>query len=101
VRRTTYWPYIIVAYLSLAGLGLLDNSRGPFYPDLSASLELNESRAALFFALASFVALCSSYLCKFLVKKVSVLWGLRFSTFIMSLGYFLFSKAKNFTELMI
>ena len=42
------WSYIIIAYASLFVLGLLDNARGPYFPDILEDLELTDSQSGLF-----------------------------------------------------
>ena len=59
--RRPYWPAIILAYLSLMSLGFLDNTRGPFFPDLIESLSLSDFLSALFFVTTSVAAVISGF----------------------------------------
>src|ERR1700754_1327637 len=50
----------ICAYLSLFILGLMDNTRGPFYPDVLSDFGVDLTKGSLFFALSSLCAFVGS-----------------------------------------
>src|SRR5262249_54553582 len=67
VRRPTQYllvrqmpALVICAYISLFILGLMDNSRGPFYPDILSDFGVNVTKGSLFFATTSMFSFIGS-----------------------------------------
>lgn len=61
-NKTSIYFQVFVACLSLFALGWMDNARGPFFPLFLEETGETAARGAMFFALASFVAIVSSAL---------------------------------------
>lgn len=78
--------YISVAYISLLILALLDNIRGPFYPDILTELQLNGSGGSLFFAAVNLFAFLASWRAGVLLKRWSPLLLLIASAFLFGAG---------------
>ncbi|MGE0528958.1 MAG: sugar MFS transporter [Bdellovibrionales bacterium] len=76
-----------LAYLSLLVLGLLDNVRGPFYPDILEDLNLSATRGSLFFAVTSMLAFCGSWSSQILLRRYSSVTLVLVSCFGFGLGF--------------
>lgn len=48
--------FILIAYFALFTLGLIDNSRGPTYPEVLNQFQVLKSQGSIIFSLSSFVA---------------------------------------------
>lgn len=92
---------IFMSYVSLLLLGLMDNIRGPFYPDVLNDLSLNSTKGSLFFAMASFAALGGNVLGSFLLLKLTAHGLMNYSVMGLGLGFFLIGKATSFSFLMM
>lgn len=89
-------PALIVAsYLSLFVLGLLDNSRGPFYPDILKDLGLTYTHGSLFFAVSSFATFIGSLRPFERLKVMASVPLLILSGFILGSGFGAISFAPN------
>lgn len=85
--------YVLLAYFSLFALGLIDNSRGPIYPEVLSFFKIKNSEGSLIFSLSSlfafFITLCS----KFWLNKLGVIFSTKLALFLMtisalSMGFF-------------
>ncbi len=63
--------YVLLAYLSLFSLGLIDNSRGPVYPQILEEFNLTTQMGSLIFSIASLLGILTSVSSKFWYSK----WG--------------------------
>lgn len=90
-----------MSYVSLLILGLMDNIRGPFYPDVLHDLSLNPTNGSVFFAAASFAALGGNFLGSFLLSKVTAHGLMNFSIIGLGLGFWLIGKSTNFPSMVI
>lgn len=88
-----------MSYVSLLLLGLMDNIRGPFYPDILKDLALNGTKGSLFFAVASFSALGGNFLGSFLLRKISAHGLMNYSLAGLGLGFFLIGRTTGFDQL--
>lgn len=82
------WFYIITAYLSLLCLGLIDNSRGPAYPDILNFFGITTSIGSWMFALVTLASLVASILSKFWIPRLGVIKGIRSALIIQSIATF-------------
>ncbi len=87
---------VFMAYISLLLLGLMDNIRGPFYPDILNDLSLNSTMGSLFFATASFSALGGNFLGSFLLTKLSAHGLMNYSIAGLGFGFFLMGMSSDF-----
>jgi fucose permease len=90
---------ILLAYLSLVTLGLIDNIRGPFFPEVLADLGLNGTRGSAFFAVVSFFAFIGSMTSHIWVKRWSTLSVLLTASLVFGLGFALVSRSHSFPAL--
>lgn len=97
----TYWPAITFGYLSLFILGLYDNLRGPFFVDISNSLNISDTVASLFFVITSGVAFILGLLSASILSKVGLVLALRLSLLTMGAGYFFISVSQGVGQLLL
>lgn len=67
-------------------MGLIDNSRGPVYPQLLETFNFTTSRGSLIFTLASTAGLCINLTSRFWIKWVGAAQGIIYSLGAMFLG---------------
>ena len=74
------WNLLLLAYSSLFIMGLIDNSRGPTYPDLLVTFNFTTSKGSLIFTIASaaglFINLTSRYWLKWIGAAGGVIYSL-------------------------
>lgn len=99
--KKTYWPYVICAYLSLLSMGLLDNVRGAFYPDILNQFSLNDTLGAWFYMSTSLVAFVFSYYSGYFVKRFGILNGLRIGLVTLAIGYGFMGLSESFSQVII
>lgn len=100
-RNVIPWILILMAYASLLALGLLDNIRGPFYPDILKDLSLNGTRGSLFYAVASFSALGGNFFGSFMLNRAASHTLMSLSVFGTGLGFWLISQSTSFERLVL
>lgn len=101
VAHPVYWAPIVLAYFSLFALGLFDNLRSPFFPDIATELQLPDGRASLFFAATSVVAFITGLCVPRLIRKLGLLNSVRTGLFILSLGFAAISVASDLFTLVM
>lgn len=99
--RSTHWPYIIVSFLSLLALGLLDNARGPYFPELLRDLNLTDMEGASFFIVASLTAFLGSHGAQKILRVSSPLWGLRLGLLLLAFGFAAMTLSKGLPDLLV
>ena len=92
MRKSIYWPYIMAAYVSLLSLGLVDNTRGPFLPDLTHDLGFTDTQASLIFVVPSFFSFLGSQFSSVLIYRFHPSRGIRYGMFIMGCGFLALGK---------
>ncbi len=83
---------IWLSYFSLLVLGLIDNIRGPFFPDILADLGLNATIGAWFFATTSLLAFLGSWTSHRIVKAHSALFLMGVSSIALGAGFAIISR---------
>jgi MFS transporter, FHS family, glucose/mannose:H+ symporter len=101
IKHIVDWPIIFIAFLTLFSLGLLDNARGPYFPDITSDLKLTDTMASLFFAVASTVAFFSGRIVPKLVQKLGLMNVMRLGQVLMGLGFASISLAKSLPMLIL
>ncbi len=101
IKSGANWPIVFVAYFTLFTLGLLDNSRGPYFPDITADLKLSDTEASLFFVVVSFMAFLSGLLVPTLARRVGLIRLLRLGQILMGLGFGLITLAHSLSTLIL
>ncbi len=86
---------IVLAYVSLLVFGLIDNVRGPFYPEILSTLKLDGTQGSAFFAVTSFFGVVGSFYCGRLVRRFPSVNVLLFATLLLGLGFIAISRATN------
>lgn len=77
-------------------LGLIDNVRGPFYPEVLADLGLNGTLGSAFFAVVSLFAFIGSMTSHIWVKRWSTLNVMLAASLLFGIGFALISRAHSF-----
>jgi len=85
--------YVLLAYFSLFALGLIDNSRGPIYPEVLSFFKVKNSQGSLIFSIASLAAFLITLFSKLWLNKLGAILSTKLSLFVMSfsaisMGYF-------------
>lgn len=101
MKERTNWPLIGVSYFTLFVLGLLDNARGPYFPDITADLRLSDTQASLFFAVASTVAYFSGRVVPELSRRMGLMNTVRLGQILMAIGFASISLAQGLTTLIL
>lgn len=101
VRKAANWPLIAVAYITLFSLGLLDNSRAPFFPDITVDLRLSDTLASLFFAVASTVAYFSGRVVPDLTHRMGLMNVVRLGQILMAVGFASISFSQGLISLVL
>lgn len=91
---------IALAYVSLLTLGLLDNIRGPFFPEILEDLQLSGTEGGAFFAVVSFLAFFGSWLCHRLVRGRNPIVIMAVVSFFFALGYMGISFSPDFLAML-
>jgi fucose permease len=76
--------FILLAYFALFTLGLIDNSRGPIYPEVLNQFQILKSQGSIVFSLSSLMAFLMAIISKFWLRR----WGAVTSTKISILLHF-------------
>jgi fucose permease len=92
---------VALSYSSLLSLALLDNARGPFYPDILTELGVDATRGSLFFAVVSLFAFLGSWRSHGWLHRLGsvrlVVWG----SFLLSLGFFAIARAPRLPLMLV
>lgn len=92
---------VFLAYMSLLVLGLVDNIRGPFFPEILNELQLTGSTGSLFFAVTSLMAFVGSWSSHFILRKLDSLFLMWISSLIFSLGFIAVANASGLVLLIL
>lgn len=95
------WTYLLLAYVSLIGLGLADNIRGPVYPDLLAQFHLSNSTGALFFGLNAIFAMLNNFLASYWLPRLGVMRAWRLYVFFLFTSCVVIGLAENIISIWI
>lgn len=101
MRIKTNWSLIVVGYSCLFVFGFLDNTRGPYFPDITLDLLLTDTQASLFFAVSSFLAVISGRMVPWLVRKLQLINVMRLGLFLLTLSCIGYSRSEYLHELLI
>ena len=99
--RQTSWYVIALSFATLFAYGLVDNSRGPIFPELLKEFSLSDAEGALFFSVASLTALLSNASGAWWLIKWGTRTSLRAYCLLWSLGLFMIAEAKGFELILI
>ena len=82
------WLYVVLAYGSLFCLGIIDNSRGPVFPQILVFFNKSNSQGSLVFVLTSISALFVTVSGKYWLKRWGALIGTRSFVLIQAISSF-------------
>lgn len=100
-RSQVHWAFVGLAYITLLCQSILDNVRGPAYPDILSTFEMSASRGAQLFAWASFAGLISNLSARWWLPRVEVVTGSMISLLLMAAGSYMFGIAPRYGPYMI
>ncbi len=92
---------IWLSYVSLLVLSLLDNIRGPFFPEILADMHLNGTTGAAFFATTSMFAFVGSWSSHWVLKFRSSLFLLGIASLVTSMGFMWVAQVHVFFLMLI
>lgn len=95
------WGYIVLAYLSLFALGIGDNIRGPLFPEILKSFNVNDTQGAVYYAVSSFCGFVGSLLVRAMLRRWSRVHTLQFSIFLMAVGLIGMGTVSDFKWLLV
>ncbi len=87
---------IFYAYISLFLYGMIDNIRGPIYPELLKRFSIDHSTGSWFFSLASFSILVAAYFSPWLLRSQKYIVIFRLSLFLTLLSQVVFYFSDSF-----
>jgi len=90
------WPYILLSYICLFCFGLIDNARGPTYPEILNLFDLSPAMGAAFFSVSGISALVTTLFYPFWLPRLGSVKGIGFSMLIFSLGSFTIGSGETF-----
>ncbi len=94
-KRKWFWP-VLFAWMSLFSLGLIDNSRGPVFPDVLKEFELSDTRGSFFFLISSLASVAHNYTFRNFLAHTSPTRLVGIYTTIMAGGGLLISVAQSY-----
>ncbi len=89
------------SYISMLILGLIDNMRGPFYPEVLAEYMVGVDRGSFFFAIVSAMAFCGSLLGHRIIQRWSSVHLMTLSTVGLSAGFAAIALAPTFEWMLV
>lgn len=92
------WNYLSLAYLALFCLGLIDNTRGAFYPEFLKDLQLSSSEGSRLFSIVAFSGFAMNFTTRFWLPKVGIVKAVIASLFFMNIGTILISIIPYFKD---
>lgn len=93
------WSLVLAAFGCLFVIGLLDNARGPLFPDVLAGLSLSDAEGAWLFAAASAAGGVGSWATRFLLARVRASRALWLGLLVAALGVGLLGRSRSLAEL--
>jgi fucose permease len=92
------WSYLILAYCALFALGIIDNARGPAYPDILGQMQLSATEGSLIFALASLSGLLLNLTSRWWLAPIGVVRSVFIAMLIMGIGSIGMGMAPQFSS---
>lgn len=95
------WHSVAFAYTSLFLYGLLDNIRGPIFPDLLKKFDLTNLSGSYYFSLNSLVFMASAGLAPLILKKMGYLLVFRVALILIFLSQIIAALAPGFSWFLV
>lgn len=92
------WNYLILSYLALFCLGLIDNTRGAFYPEFLKQMSFTASEGSGIFSIVALSGFVMNFTTRYWLPHVGIVKAILFSLFFMVFGTLLVSSLPYFTE---
>ncbi|MBX3022798.1 MAG: MFS transporter [Bdellovibrionales bacterium] len=92
---------IALAYVSLLSLALLDNIRGPLYPEILHDLSLSATRGSFFFATVSLFAILGNWSSHHLLRRQSCMRWVAYSSWFLAFGFAGIALAPHLSVMLI
>jgi FHS family glucose/mannose:H+ symporter-like MFS transporter len=100
-KSTKAWLIpVVFAWASLFSLGIVDNSRGPVFPDLLTEFALSDTLGSFFFLLASFASVVHNLTFRKFLAESSPLRLVGLYTLIMAAGSMVAASAESYWVLL-
>ncbi len=94
------WFVIGLAYATLFLYGLIDNSRGPIFPDVLEDFILGDGVGSIFFSSASAAALISNITATWWLKRLGDLWSVRIFSALQAVSLAIMAYSPNYSMLL-
>jgi FHS family glucose/mannose:H+ symporter-like MFS transporter len=94
------WLLITLAFVGLFVYGLVDNSRGPVFPDILTAFKLTDAEGSVFFFISSFAATVSNAAAFYWLKKWPAMRAYFIYAALMTTGLVLVAMSPNFTSVL-
>ncbi len=95
------WSLVLAAFGSLFVTGMLDNARGPLFPEVLAGLALTDAEGAWLFASASAAGGVGSWAARFVLARVRASRALWLGLVLGTLGIGLLGRSRSLGELVL
>lgn len=92
---------ILLSYVSLLALSVLDNIRGPFYPEILKDLAVSATSGSFFFATVSMFAMAGNYSSHFLLRYQSSVRLLAWGSLVLAAGFTLIATVPHMPTMLI
>jgi fucose permease len=95
------WSLVLAAFGSLFVIGMLDNARGPLFPEVLAGLALTDAEGAWLFASASAAGGVGSWAARFVLARVRASRALWLGLVLGAVGVGLLGRSRSLGELVL
>ena len=92
------WNYLILSYLALFCLGLIDNTRGAFYPEFLRQMDFSASEGSRLFSVVALSGFIMNFTTRYWLPHVGIVKAILASLFFMFLGTIMVSLMPFFME---
>lgn len=99
--RKSWLIPVVFAWASLFSLGVIDNSRGPVFPDLLKEFEVSDTMGSLFFFLSSFASVVHNLALRRFLAETPPLRLVGIYTLIMAGGALIAASANSYWVLLV
>ena len=76
------WSWILLSFAAIFSMGLIDNARGPLYPEILNWFKIQTGQGSLFFSLASLGGLLICWSTNLWLPRLGALRALKFFIFL-------------------
>tara|TARA_R110000868_G_scaffold117600_15_gene312510 strand:- start:16920 stop:18077 length:1158 start_codon:yes stop_codon:yes gene_type:complete len=94
-NKSIHWAFVLLAYFTLLCQSIIDNARGPVYPDILDFFNISSTRGAWVFALASLAGLASNITARWWLPRFEAFTSTIVSLGLMSIGSLIFSQSSQ------